>query len=233
MRIGILTTRTTHHKYFINKISEKYKNISVFFEKAKINKYSKLVQFEKKRKEYEEKIINKLKKRTNINYFNFDDIEDKNLVQIIKKNCDYIIVFGTSKIKGKILNIFKNKIFNFHAGNPQKYRGLDSHYWCIYHNDFKSLDSTIHILEKKFDTGKIIYKKNLKIDKNTKLYQLRMKNTKLLTDLSLKLFNQIDKNKKIISHKQKKLGRYYSYMPFEIKLTIEKKFNKLKIKHVI
>ena len=50
MRIGILTTRTTHHKYFINKISEKYKNISVFFEKAKINKYSKLVQFEKKKK---------------------------------------------------------------------------------------------------------------------------------------------------------------------------------------
>ena len=55
-----------------------------------------------------------------------------------------------------MISIFENKIFNLHGGDPEKYRGLDSHYWSIYHNDFKSLITTLHKVRPILDTGEIV-----------------------------------------------------------------------------
>lgn len=225
MKIGILTTDTPHHRYFLNRLSLKFKELSIFFEDQVNPIPSKLTPFEKKRNKFEQNYVSKMITKINKNCFNYSNIKNKKLISIIKQNCDYIVVFGTSKIKGDILKIFKNKIFNLHGGNPEKYRGLDSHYWSIYHNDFSSLESTLHILDKNFDTGKIIFKKKLKINKNTKIFQLRMINTQLLTDITIKHLNNLLKKKKFICSKQKSTGRYYSYMPYELKKNIEKKFN--------
>ena len=51
---------------------------------------------------------------------------------------------------------YKNKIFNLHGGNPEEFRGLDSHYWSIYHNNF-NLYSCLHKLSYKLDDGDIIF----------------------------------------------------------------------------
>ena len=42
----------------------------------------------------------------------------------------------------------------------------------------------------------------------------------------LRLIVLINKNSKVYSIKQKKRGRYYSFMPQEIKKIVEQKFNK-------
>ena len=38
MRIGILTTRSTHHEYFIHKISENFDNLTIVYESEKNKK---------------------------------------------------------------------------------------------------------------------------------------------------------------------------------------------------
>ena len=179
----------------------------------------------KKRDEYEKKIISKYKINLKKKILKVKNINDKNLANHLKLNCDYLIVFGTNKIKNKLLKYFKNKIFNLHGGDPQKYRGLDSHYWCIYHNDFKSLISTIHFLDKNLDTGNIIYRKKINFSARNKIYHLRLLNTEILVYITLKLLRKLKKKQKIFSRKQISLGRYYSKMPNIIKNSLEKKFN--------
>ena len=47
---------------------------------------------------------------------------------------------------------------NLHGGDPEKYRGLDSHLWSIYHEDWASLVSTLHVVSKDLDAGDSIEK---------------------------------------------------------------------------
>ncbi len=196
MKIGILTTRTTHHEYFIYKICKNFDNLTIIYELEKKKKKEKLNLFEKKRDKYEKKIISKYKIKFNKNLLEVKNINDNKLADYLKLNCDFLVVFGTTKIKGKLLKYFKNKIFNLHGGDPLKYRGLDSHYWSIYHNDFKSLISTIHFLDKDIDTGNIIYKKKINFSPKNKIYHLRLLNTETLVYISLKLLRKLKKNRK-------------------------------------
>ncbi len=226
MRIGILTTKTTHHDYFVNKLKSYSNYLTIVHELPAKKNEEKLNYFEKKRDLYEKQILRKYKKKTNFKFLKVNNINQDKLAKYLKLNCDYLIVFGTRKIKSKILKYFKNKIFNLHGGDPQKYRGLDSHYWSIYHNDFTSLKSTIHFLDEHFDNGKIVYIKNINFSKKNKLYHVRLLNTEILANMCLKLLSKLKKKERIFSFKQKTKGRYYSTMPNIIKNSLEKKFNK-------
>ena len=57
---------------------------------------------------------------------------------------DLGVVFGTRKISTKIINLFKFGLINIHRGIVEKYRGLDSEYWALYHRDYKNIGITIH-----------------------------------------------------------------------------------------
>ena len=56
------------------------------------------------------------------------------------------------------------------------------------------------------------------------MHQLRCQNTELLSKMVLNYLNKLVKNKKIYCQKNKK-GKYYSFMPSELKKIVEKKFN--------
>ncbi len=229
--IAILTTKTTHHTFFENQIFKKYKNIINICETTYIKpKFQIDTIFEKKREIYEKKICFQNKR------FNFKgksyaikNINDNIIFKILKKHkIKYLIVFGTRKIRKEIIKKFKNKIFNLHGGNPQEFRGLDSHYWSIYHNNF-NLYSCLHKLSYKLDDGDIIFLKKIKLQKNMKIHQLRLKNTLYCVQMVLRLIYLIKNNKRIPSFKQKNQSRYYSFMPKVIKDIVEKKFKKLKL----
>jgi len=224
---ALLTTKTTHHIYYENQIYKNFKNIITIFETKVIKpSFQTNVNFEKKRDKHEKKVFFKNKKpKFKSKNFKFDNINNLKVVDILKKNkVKYLIVFGTKKIKSSILKLYKGKIFNLHGGNPEEYRGLDSHYWSIYHNDFNNLVSCIHILNKKLDDGKIIFKSRLKIPKKTRIYQLREINTKNCIKISCKLLKKIIQSGKLRFFSQNKIGRYYSFMPKDLKYICQKKF---------
>jgi len=225
--IAILKTKTTHHIFFENQIFKKYKNIINIYETTSVKpKFQIDAIFEKKREIFEKKICFRNKK---LNFkgksYPIKNINDNIIFKILKKhNIKYLIVFGTRKIKKEIVKKYKNKIFNLHGGNPEEFRGLDSHYWSIYHNNFK-LYSCLHKLSYKLDDGDIIFLKKIKLQKNMKIYQLRLKNTLCCIQMVLRLIYLIKNNKRIPSFKQNNKSRYYSFMPKVIKDIVEKKFN--------
>jgi methionyl-tRNA formyltransferase len=225
--IAILTTKTTHHIFFENQIFKKYKNIINIYETTSVKpKFQIDAIFEKKREILEKKICFRNKK---LNFkgksYPIKNINDNIIFKILKKhNIKYLIVFGTRKIKKEIVKRYKNKIFNLHGGNPEEFRGLDSHYWSIYHNNF-NLYSCLHKLSYKLDDGDIIFLKKIKLQKNMKIHQLRLKNTLCCIQMVLRLIYLIKNNKRIPSFKQNNKSRYYSFMPKVIKDIVEKKFN--------
>ena len=140
----------------------------------------------------------------------------------LKYKPNLLLVFGTRKIKSNIIDRCKGKIYNFHGGDTSFYRGLDSHLWSLYHNDKRGLKVTLHEIDKKLDTGNVIFKKRLILKKSKKLYQLRSINT----EICVKLARKFIKNSKIKKNKIKEIGKYYSFMPSEIKDLINKKYTK-------
>ena len=225
--IAILTTKTTHHIFFENQIFKKYKNIINIYETTSVKpKFQIDAIFEKKREIFEKKICFRNKKlNLKGKSYPIKNINDNIIFKILKKhNIKYLIVFGTRKIKKEIVKRYKNKIFNLHGGNPEEFRGLDSHYWSIYHNNF-NLHSCLHKLSYKLDDGDIIFLKKIKLQKNMKIHQLRLKNTICCIQMVLRLIYLIKNNKRISSFKQKNKSRYYSFMPKVIKDIVEKRFN--------
>lgn len=234
MRVALLTTNTIHHSYFMSEIIKQDIELHVICEEVKHIKNQNLVKqsFEKQNKIFESK-RNKYEtdKWFKSNYFEIsvfpntvfvDCVNNQESLQTIDKiNPELIIVYGTGLIRGDLLKKYKNKIYNFHGGNPEKYRGLDSHYWSIYHNDYDSLVTTLHKVDSGLDTGNIINQVKIELFPGMELHQLRASATESCILLFISLINNFDIVK---GEKQKSKGRYYSLMPEALKLIITKKF---------
>ena len=226
MKIVFVTSLDLHHKFIINKIYSKFNNIIIFRDKEKIkSKFNTSFSLVKKQALYERKkwLKKKLKLPEVINIKNANKISK--IKQIKKLKPQIIVALGAIRLnKNFIKNFKRTKIVNLHGGNPNYYRGLDSHYWAIYHNDFKNLQVCLHFIENELDTGKIIQIKKIKLFKNMKLHQLRSKNAEIAEEILSKFLTNISSKKRIILKKNNS-GRYYSFMPSPIKKIIENKFN--------
>ena len=222
MKIAVLTTKTTHHAFFVKEIMKEVKNVDIFLEKKIYFKKFKISHsIDNKISDFEKK---KCFKKSNSFLSKFNNLSahgsfnSKKFYNIIKKKkYDLVIVFGSSVLKPKIINLFKGFIFNLHGGNPEMYRGLDSLYWTIFNNEFNRFTTTLHLLEKKVDTGKIFLKKKIPLRKNMKFFELRYHNTVNCIKLCKLLILKILKGKKVPLKRQKKIGRYYSAMPADLK----------------
>jgi methionyl-tRNA formyltransferase len=229
VRIGIFSTETSHHAYFVKRLAESFENIIVITEQ--INQVaSNTAPFQLKVNRHEQK---KWFNGADVSLSDFatvyqvDDINSEVAIEkIIKNNFDVVIDFGTRVLKLKTLQVCPENIFNLHGGDPERYRGLDSHLWSIYHGDFRGLVTTIHKLDLELDAGDIISKVNIPLEKGVCLHELRSLNTEVCVDLTTNLLECIGKNKKIYSCEQNYIGRYYSAMPIEMIPLIESKFRK-------
>tara|TARA_Y100000996_G_C22279593_1_gene543489 strand:- start:22 stop:609 length:588 start_codon:yes stop_codon:yes gene_type:complete len=105
---------------------------------------------------------NKIKYFT-INYKNKKKTEDKILLSLKKFNIDFICLAGFMKILSKnIINKYKNKILNIHPSLLPKYKGLNTHKRVILNKE-KFTGCTVHLVNEKLDSGKIILQKKVRI----------------------------------------------------------------------
>ena len=98
-----------------------------------------------------------------IYYKNIKKGEKKILYHLKKYKIKYIFLAGFMKILSKnFINKFKNKILNIHPSLLPKYKGLNTHERAI-KNKEKFSGCTIHFVNEKLDSGKIILQKKVKI----------------------------------------------------------------------
>ena len=69
---------------------------------------------------------------------------------------DVIAVFGTSLIRGPLLDRGRIGIFNLHGGLSPHYRGADCTFWALYNGEPDQVGCTLHRIDSGIDTGKLI-----------------------------------------------------------------------------
>ena len=134
----------------------------------------------------------KIKKKV-LNFKN-KNLSEKNLINILKKNkIELICLAGFMKILSKnFIKKFKGRILNIHPSLLPKYKGLNTHKKAL-KNKEKYSGCTVHFVNSRLDSGKIILQKKVKITKNETENSLSKKilaqEHKLYPKAILKLFN--------------------------------------------
>ena len=101
-----------------------------------------------------------------INYNNKNSAE-KQMIRLVKKyHINLICLAGFMKILSKkFIKNFKYKIINIHPSLLPKYKGLKTHERAIKNKD-KFSGCTVHFVNERLDSGKIILKKKVKLLKS-------------------------------------------------------------------
>jgi len=93
-------------------------------------------------------------------------LSEKKVINELKKdNIHLICLAGFMKILSKsFIKNFKGNILNIHPSLLPKYKGLNTHERAIRNND-KYSGCTVHIVNSRLDSGKIINQKKVRINK--------------------------------------------------------------------
>ena len=112
------------------------------------------------------KYANKQKiERKIINFIRPKKAEKKILSLLNKRKIKFICLAGFMKILSiDFLKKFNSKVVNIHPSLLPKYKGLDTHKRVLENNE-KFSGCTVHYVTTKLDSGKIILKKKVKINK--------------------------------------------------------------------
>ena len=114
-----------------------------------------------------------------INFKNKKISEKKLLKKLLSNNINLICLAGFMKIlSGNFIKNFTNPILNIHTSLLPKYKGLNTHKRVI-KNKEKYSGSTVHLVNAKLDSGKIILQKEIKISKNENEKSLERKVLKI------------------------------------------------------
>ena len=137
-------------KFSLKKVSPIEVNLIVSNNiKAKGLKFAKLYKIKKKVYNYDKKKIS----------------EKEMLKDLSLNNIKLICLAGFMKILSKdFIRRFKGKILNIHPSLLPKYKGLNTHYRAI-QNKEKYSGCTVHLVNSKLDSGKIILQKKVKLSK--------------------------------------------------------------------
>ena len=101
-----------------------------------------------------------------IKYSTRKSFEDRLLKLLKRYNVDLICLAGFMKIlSGDFIRKFYKPILNIHPSLLPKYKGLNTHNKAIQNKD-KYTGATVHIVNEKLDSGKIILQKRVKILKS-------------------------------------------------------------------
>src|SRR4030067_243606 len=69
---------------------------------------------------------------------------------------DLICVFGTSLIRGELLQEGRLGIINLHGGLSPEYRGADCTFWALYNGEPEKVGCTLHYIDAGIDNGRLI-----------------------------------------------------------------------------
>jgi len=174
MKITLFTSNQNRHNSLINLISENCDELFVIQECKSVfpgivpgqyptnelmKKYFKKVKNAEEKFFSQSSIYSNLNKKINILPIIYGDLSKFSIEKLsLFLNSDIYIVFGSSYIKGDLINfLIKKKTINIHMGISPYYRGTDCNFWALYDNNPDLVGASIHMLSSGLDSGDILY----------------------------------------------------------------------------
>jgi len=239
MNIVVLTTKTKHHIYFVNRLATEH-DVHVVLETGTLNMGRLFWRWMAKTPfpsglisnpylHFPNPVFKSLEDKFEDQFFSheiapnwhnhrslksFVDVNTSGCINYINTICPEVIIsFGVGIIRSGILAIPCTKM-NVHRGIVPAYRGLDSDLWACYNHDFGNIGTTIHQLESRLDTGMVFRQGRIRIRPGMRAYHLRYHTTVLGTDLLLSALTEMDRCGHVVGWCQDiNQGRYYSFIP--------------------
>ena len=222
MKLALLTTETTHHAYFAHALGEVHQIAMIVSETAASTPpFPTAHAFESERDAYEREV-----------FFDGADVGLKDAAEVLtapradddtalealrRLGPDVMVVFGTGKLGGDLIELCPRRILNLHGGDPEHYRGLDTHLWAIYHRQFDQLVTTLHHLNEGLDAGDVVMQAALPIEAGMPLHALRAANTKVCVELTMAALATFGRLGRFWHRPQRRTGQYCSFMPAVLK----------------
>ena len=126
-----------------------------------------------------------------IKYLNKRSFENHSLKLLKSYKVDLICLAGFMKIlSSNFIKKFSKIILNIHPSLLPKYKGLNTHIKAIKNKD-KYSGATVHIVDEKLDSGKIILQKKVKILKSDTEKTLEKKILRIEHQIYPKAINEI------------------------------------------
>lgn len=244
MKITLFTSNNIRHNYLISLLSNFCEELFVvqetksFYSKINSNYSKNFKNYFSKVEQAQYKIFKKIPQSKNINILSIGngELNTLSLNQLNQfLNSDIYIVFGSSYIKGELVEfLIKKKALNIHAGISPYYRGSACNFWALYDGNPHLVGSTIHYLSKGLDDGPILY--HALSHKKNDPFEYTMSTIKSafysiaerLKDKSILNINSInqDKNKEIRYSKKKEFNEEIIINFFKKKIDLNiKKFD--------
>ena len=216
MRIDVLTTETPHHAYFVRRLAEAGVLGQVWLERASAQApFPTAHPFEAERDAYERAVLLEGDDAP-IDGRAVESVNDPEVARTLSG--DLAVAFGTGLIRPPLIAaVAPGRLVNLHGGNPEEYRGLDTHLWAVYHRDFANLVTTLHHVDPGLDTGAIVAQAQIALAPGAGLHELRARNTELCLALVLSAARTLETVGELLSRAQVRRGRYYSFMPAVLK----------------
>lgn len=231
MKIVLLTTDTPHHTFYAWRLHERFPLRAIALERrGVIPPFPTAHPFETRRDAFEREVLlagwrGALDDLCETSAF--DSMNDPEAIEAMDDWApEIVLVFGTGKLGPAVFGAARVACLNLHGGNPEQYRGLDSHLWTAYHADWGNLVTTLHEVDAELDTGDIVGQATLPLTRRSKIHELRALNTRACLDLSLRALETCDATGAIPARPQRQRGRYYSFMPSVLKEEAVRKFER-------
>tara|TARA_Y100000991_G_scaffold213336_1_gene198872 strand:+ start:306 stop:1130 length:825 start_codon:yes stop_codon:yes gene_type:complete len=232
MKVVLFTSTSLRHQALSKRLSQSSKFFleKVFHESVKkdgVDKHTKIT--EKQLKHFQERSQSEkdvfrwfLKSSSDFvnksEYVDYGWFSSENCLERVKKiSPDLILVYGTSIIKGEIINLFRNRIINLHLGLSPYYRGAGTNYFPFVNGEPEYCGATFLYLDEGIDTGKVIHQIRPEIMNHDSFHQLS--NRFLLKTFDtfkyiLENFEYIKPKEQICLKKLNKFEKYYKKKDF-------------------
>lgn len=215
LSVIVLCGSSPRHLYVANKLCKGADVRAIFQEKGREVSVAKVVKWISKPKILWRKICRKIRefdrysgKREAAFFFEKrePELDEKELlievqyinhqkvVDLVKKyNPDIIAVFGTSLIRGELLNHGKFGIVNLHGGLSPHYRGADCTFWALYNGEPERVGCTLHFINEGIDTGNLIAHVRPEVYPDDSEDSLFWRGVKSSADVYIELFERLEK----------------------------------------
>ena len=130
-------------------------------------------------------------KKNNIELIELGSFDDDDIYKkIVSLNIDIFVVVAFRILPEKYISIPRFGSINLHASLLPQYRGAAPIQWALMNGD-KVTGVSVFQIEKKVDTGKIIYQKKIDINESDNFESLSNKLSILGAEMILKTLNQL------------------------------------------
>lgn len=220
MRIALLTTDTDHHAWFAHRLAERHGVVGALVEtRPVVASFPTHHPFEDRRADHERETLRPPGGIAAVcPVVEVASVNDPDAIAaLIALRPDIAIVYGTGILRESVIAVPALACLNLHGGDPERYRGLDSHLWSLYHDDPAGLVACLHHVDVGIDTGDIVATTAIGVGPGTGAHELRALTARACVGLAALAVEAAQEDGRVPGRPQSRRGRYYSFMPAELK----------------